>query len=102
MLGSIQQAERTDAAYCLGLAINHPFIDSNKRSALTAADRFLEPNGYKPKALKADAVIVIFEYKNADPLDVFAGLIGISWIRSRLAKTKSAIIVGNHFCAFVV
>ena len=34
------------AAYCIGVARNHPFIDGNKRTAFLAAAVFLDLNGY--------------------------------------------------------
>jgi death-on-curing protein len=34
------------AAYCVGIARNHPFVDGNKRTAFLAAAVFLELNGY--------------------------------------------------------
>jgi len=34
------------AAYCHGIARNHPFVDGNKRSATLAAAAFLSLNGY--------------------------------------------------------
>ncbi|MBI4371913.1 MAG: type II toxin-antitoxin system death-on-curing family toxin [Elusimicrobia bacterium] len=34
------------AAYAYHIAQNHPFVDGNKRTALTAALTFLEINGY--------------------------------------------------------
>ena len=37
---------RLAAAYSFGLAKNHPFVDGNKRVALTVAAVFLELNGY--------------------------------------------------------
>ncbi len=35
---------RLAAAYAFGIARNHPFIDGNKRTALVAAETFLELN----------------------------------------------------------
>ncbi len=35
------------AAYCYGIAQNHPFIDGNKRAAILAAAVFLDINGYE-------------------------------------------------------
>lgn len=49
------------ASYCYGLANNHPFIDGNKRIALTIAAIFLEINGYSLNAPEPDAVIIIEE-----------------------------------------
>lgn len=34
------------AAYCHGIACNHPFVDGNKRSAILAGAAFLSSNGY--------------------------------------------------------
>ena len=46
------------AAYSYGLARNHPFVDGNKRIALTIAAVFLELNGVTLNAPEAEAVIV--------------------------------------------
>jgi death-on-curing protein len=43
------------AAYLFHIALNHPFIDGNKRTALDVALLFLEANGYR---LDADPVRV--------------------------------------------
>ncbi len=34
------------AAYCVGIAKNHPFVDGNERAGYQAAVVFLELNGY--------------------------------------------------------
>ncbi len=47
------------ASYCYGLANNHPFVDGNKRIALTIASIFLEINGYSLDAPEPDAVVII-------------------------------------------
>jgi len=47
------------ASYCYGLANNHPFVDGNKRIALTVAAVFLEINGYILDAPEPNTVIVI-------------------------------------------
>lgn len=46
------------AACSFGLARNHPFVDGNKRVALTVAAVFLEINGYSLNAPEAEAVII--------------------------------------------
>ena len=46
------------ASYSFGLARNHPFVDGNKRIALTVAAVFLELNGYSLDAPEAEAVIM--------------------------------------------
>jgi death-on-curing protein len=44
------------AAYALGIAKNHPFLDGNKRCALFAAIFFLETNGMQFTASEEEAV----------------------------------------------
>jgi len=43
------------AAYLHHIAMNHPFIDGNKRTALNTADVFLRLNGYKLALSPGDA-----------------------------------------------
>lgn len=47
------------ASYSYGLAKNHPFIDANKRVALTVAALFLELNGYSLDATEPETVVII-------------------------------------------
>ncbi|MDQ7051140.1 MAG: type II toxin-antitoxin system death-on-curing family toxin [Enterobacterales bacterium] len=47
------------ASYCYGLAKNHPFVDGNKRIALTTAVVFLEHNQIDFAASEAETVIII-------------------------------------------
>lgn len=49
------------AAYAFGIARNHPFIDDNKRSALAAADMFLQLNGSELDASEVEAVSIFRE-----------------------------------------
>jgi death-on-curing protein len=44
------------AAYCVGLAKNHPFIDGNKRVAFLSIGVFLAINGYQLIADQLDAI----------------------------------------------
>jgi death-on-curing protein len=44
------------AALMHSLVLNHPFIDGNKRVALTAASVFLDLNGYQVNATNQEAV----------------------------------------------
>ncbi len=46
------------ASYSYGLAKNHPFVDGNKRVALTVAAIFLELNGYSLDAPEAETVVI--------------------------------------------
>ena len=52
-----QQADilRLAAAYAHALSRNHPFVDGNKRVALTVAGVFMELNGYRFDASERDA-----------------------------------------------
>ncbi len=59
---------RLAASYAFGIAKNHPFVDGNKRVALTAAAVFLEIHGQTLGAAEADAVIT-FERLAAGELD---------------------------------
>jgi death-on-curing protein len=47
------------AALMESLAINHPFIDGNKRIAFAATDVFLRINGYRIRAVSADVYVVM-------------------------------------------
>jgi death on curing protein len=46
------------ACYSVGLAKNHPFMDGNKRIALTIGATLLQLNGYTLNAPETDAVLV--------------------------------------------
>ena len=49
---------RLAAAYALGLAKNHPFMDGNKRLSFTVTETFLLLNGHRLAALDADCLHV--------------------------------------------
>ncbi len=55
------QAEVADlaAAYGVGLAKNHPFVDGNKRVAFLAVGLFLALNGWRLIASQADATLTL-------------------------------------------
>ena len=69
------------AALLESLAINHPFVDGNKRIAFAAADVFLRLNGHRIKAasldIYADMIKMLetgtFDMKNLEP-----------WLRRRV------------------
>ncbi|MGJ7614634.1 MULTISPECIES: type II toxin-antitoxin system death-on-curing family toxin [unclassified Variovorax] len=69
------------AAYGVGLAKNHPFIDGNKRAAFLSVGLFLALNGQRLVATQAEATLVM--------LDVAASAMDessfASWIRSHMA-----------------
>lgn len=47
------------AAYAYGLARNHPFVDGNKRVAITAVAMFLGDNGYRFAPDELDALKIV-------------------------------------------
>jgi death-on-curing protein len=67
------------AAYGVGLAKNHPFVDGNKRAAFLSVGLFLLLNGYRLAAGQAEATVVM--------LDVAAGELDeagfAAWIREK-------------------
>lgn len=67
------------AAYLYGICRNHPFIDGNKRTAVTAAFTFLDMNGI---ATKRDD-------------DAFYALV-IAVAEGRASKSAVAVFLENH------
>lgn len=66
------------AAYGVGLAKNHPFVDGNKRAAFLSAGLFLFLNGYRLTAGQAEATVVMLDVAAGD-LDEAAFS---AWIRA--------------------
>ncbi|MGQ3052796.1 MAG: type II toxin-antitoxin system death-on-curing family toxin [Roseateles sp.] len=54
------------AAYAVGLAKNHPFIDGNRRTAYVAMELFLWLNGLELLASDADCVITMLGVAASD------------------------------------
>lgn len=54
------------AAYAVGLAKNHPFVDGNKRTAYVAMELFLWLNGLELLATDADCVITMLGVAASD------------------------------------
>jgi len=54
------------AAYGLGLAGNHPFVDGNKRTAFLAGGVLPALNGYRIRATQADATLTLFAVAAGD------------------------------------
>ena len=54
------------AAYARGLTQDHPFLDGNKRTALTIAGVFLELNGFRLEAPEAEAVTTMLALSTGD------------------------------------
>ena len=49
------------AAYGLGLAKKHPFVDGNKRAAFLAVGLFLMVNGHRLRASQVEATLTMLE-----------------------------------------
>lgn len=68
------------AAYGVGLAKNHAFVDGNKRAAFLAVGLFLALNGYRLNATQADATLIMLAVASGDlPEAEFA-----NWIRKNI------------------
>jgi len=70
------------AAYAVGLAKNHPFVDGNKRVAFLAVGLFLGLNGYRLNSTQVDATLTIQAIASSQLLEAnFA-----EWVRSNSSK----------------
>jgi death-on-curing protein len=75
---------RLAAIYAHGLTKNHPFVDGNKRVALTVAGVFLELNGFRLEATERDAVSAMNALSAGD-----LGRDGLeSWLLASSSKTR--------------
>lgn len=73
------------AAYGVGLAKNHAFVDGNKRAAFLAVGLFLALNGYRLSATQADATLIMLSVASGNlPETDFA-----NWIRKNLQPYKA-------------
>ena len=70
------------AAYGVGLAKNHPFVDGNKRAAFLAVGLFLLLNRHRRVATQADATLTMLAVA-ASELDEAAFA---AWLRSHLQQ----------------
>ncbi len=62
----VNEVERLAAAYGVGIARNHPFVDGNKRTAFLAIGLFLLKNGYMLNASDAEAIDAMFALASGD------------------------------------
>ena len=70
------------AAYGYGISRNHAFIDGNKRTALVAAELFLQLNGWRLEVDDADCVLTMLAVATGDITeDAFA-----DWLRLHVHK----------------
>jgi death-on-curing protein len=54
------------AAYAYGLAMNHPFFDGNKRTALVACLTFLHLNGFVATATQAETLVAMLQLASGE------------------------------------
>lgn len=72
------------AAYGYGLALNHPFVDGNKRVALVAMETFLLLNGQQLAASDEDCVMTTLRLaEGALSEEALA-----EWLRDRLERAR--------------
>jgi death-on-curing protein len=74
------------ASYGFGISRNHPFVDSDKRTAFVAVELFLAINGFELMASDADCVVNMLDLAAGKlPEEMFA-----AWIRQHVQKTSRA------------
>ncbi|MEX1014997.1 MAG: type II toxin-antitoxin system death-on-curing family toxin [Candidatus Paceibacterota bacterium] len=70
------------ACYTRGVIFNHPFIDGNKRTAMTSAFIFLEDNGFistvKKGGIEKYALEIVLKKKNIDSI--------AAWLKNNTKK----------------
>jgi death on curing protein len=72
------------AAYAVGIARNHPFLDGNKRTAWVVAETFLLKNGYELVAGDREGVATMLSLaEGVLPEEQFA-----SWLRANIQLLK--------------
>lgn len=74
------------AVYCRSIILNHPFLDGNKRTGMTAAMIFLEQNGFMSMCREGE--IKNFAIRVASKkveLDAIA-----AWLKKHSRKIKSS------------
>lgn len=73
------------AAYAVGIAKNHPFVDGNKRTAFVTAGAFLDLNGSGLRADEAEAALVFLRLAAGDLTeDALA-----DWLRANATPARS-------------
>jgi death on curing protein len=74
-------ASELAAAYCVGLAKNHPFVDGNKRAAFLALGLFLYVNGLRLNASQAEATLAVLAVAAGEWDEATLA----AWLRERIA-----------------
>ena len=68
------------AAYCVGVAKNHPFVDGNKRAAFLALGLFLFVNGLRLNAGQAEATLAVLAVAGGEWDEATLAV----WLRERI------------------
>jgi death-on-curing protein len=76
---------RLAAAYAVGIARNHPFVDGNKRTAFAALGDFLKANGWNLDAAPDDATKTMLRVAAGEMSELELG----AWIESRIQPRGS-------------
>ena len=71
------------AAYMVGIARNHPFVDGNKRTAFVVGVLFLEINGYRFAASEEDATQAVLGLADGS-IDETSF---IRWLRANVSRS---------------
>ena len=69
------------AAYSVGLAKNHPFVDGNKRTAFTIGVLFIELNGYTFSATEIEATLMFEDLASGNISEEFLA----NWFRKNMS-----------------
>lgn len=80
--GGVPDVAELAAAYGVGVAKNHPFVDGNKRAAFLAVGLFLAINGYRLAATQLEATQAMFALA-AGELDEASFAV---WLRGHMKK----------------
>jgi death on curing protein len=67
-------------AYAYGIAMNHPFVDGNKRTAFLAMGVFLEKNGYRLTATEPDSTTTFLKLAAGEMTETEL----VEWLRSNI------------------
>ena len=68
------------AAYAYGIAMNHPFLDGNKRTATVVLETFVELNGHVLTASEEDMYVAIMGLASGETSEEQLA----DWIRGKL------------------
>jgi death-on-curing protein len=74
------------AAYAIGIARNHPFLDGNKRTAWVVAETFLLKNGYELIASDRDGVTTMLAVADGTMSEPELAI----WLRTYIRPCKTA------------